>query len=79
MIAIWKASLDIFLSEAYLTVRGNLIMLRNMFMIAKEDLCLEDWFPSLGPYPLKDEMGMVVTCVTLSFSLRKGIFFGHLP
>ena len=35
-------------------------------------------FPPLGPYPLKDEVGMEVACVTFRMSLRKGKYFGHL-
>ena len=41
MITIWWALLDKFWSQESVTVRGNLTMLRNMVMLAKEDLGLE--------------------------------------
>ena len=53
-------------------------MLRKMRNMAREDLELEDLLPPLGPYPLKDEVGIGVACVTLRMSLRKGRYVGHL-
>ena len=44
----------------------------------REDLGLEYWFPPLGTYPLKDEVGMGVACVVLGVSLRKGRYYGNL-
>ena len=38
---------------------------------------MEDWFPPLGLYPLKDEVGMGVVCVTLRLALIKGRYIGH--
>ena len=45
-------------------MRVDLTVLRKLGITAKEELRLEDWFPPLGPYPLKDEVGMGVACVT---------------
>ena len=53
-------------------------MLRKMLIMAKEKLGLEDWFLLLGPYPLQDEVGMGVVCVTLSSYLRKGRYVGNI-
>ena len=53
-------------------------MLSNMVTMDREELGLEDLFPPLRPYPLKYEVGMGVTCVTLRMSLRKGRYVGHL-
>ena len=39
---------------------------------------LEGWFPLLGPYAFKDEVGMELACVTLRLSLRKGVYVVHL-
>ena len=53
-------------------------MLRKMGTMAKEELVLKGWFPLLGLYLLKDEVGMLVACVTLKFSIRKGRYVVHL-
>ena len=45
---------------------------------SREYLVLEDLFPPLGPYPLKDWVGMIVPCVTLRMLLSKGRYAGHL-
>ena len=60
------------------TVRGNLTILRNMVIMAKEELGLEGLFPPLGTYPLKGEVLMGAACVTLRFSLRTGIYVGNI-
>ena len=60
------------------TVRGTVAILRNMGIMAKEELGLEGLFPPLGTYPLKWEVLMGVACVTLIFSLRKGIYVGNI-
>ena len=39
---------------------------------------MEDWFPPLRPYLMKDEVVMGVACVTLMISLRKGRYVGPL-
>ena len=46
--------------------------------MAKEELDLEGWFPLMVPYTLKDNVGAVVSCVTLRFYIRKGRYVGHL-
>ena len=51
-------------------------MMRNMGTMSREKMGLEVWFPPLGPYRLKDEVGMRVACVTLRISLRKGYILG---
>ena len=53
-------------------------MLRKMVTMSKEELGLKAWFLPLGTYPLKDKVGMEVSCVTLGLSLRKGRYFVHL-
>ena len=78
MITIWRALLDAFWSRETGTVRGDLTIMRNMVMMAKEWLGLEGWFPLLGTYILKDEVGMVLAFITLSLSLRNGGYVGHL-
>ena len=65
IIAIRQASMGAFWSREPGTVRGNLIMLRKLGMMAREDLGLEDWSLPLGPYLLKEEFGIGVACVTL--------------
>ena len=67
-----QASLESFWSRELGTI------LSKMVTRAIEELGLEYWFPPLWPYPLKDEVGMVLVCVTLRISLRKGIYGGHL-
>ena len=57
---------------------GDLTILRKMGTMAREELGLEDWFPYLGPYPLKNEVGLGVACVTVRMSLRKGRYVEHL-
>ena len=64
MIAILWAPIEKFWSREAGTVRVDLTVLRKLGITAKEELRLEDWFPPLGPYPLKDEVGMGVACVT---------------
>ena len=53
-------------------------MLRNMIKMAREELGLDYWLPPLGPYPLKDKVGLGVACVTLRITLRKWIYVGPL-
>ena len=53
-------------------------MLRNIGKMAMEELALEDWLPPLGTYPLKEEVGMGVTCVTLRMFPSKGRYVGHI-
>ena len=53
-------------------------MLRNMIGVSIGDLGWEEWMHSLGPYPLKYELGMGIACVTLRLYLRKGRYVGHL-
>ena len=53
-------------------------MLINMGTMAKEDLELKSWFPLMGTYPLKNEVGMVMVCLTLMLSPRKGRYVGHI-
>ena len=50
----------------------------NMGEMAREELGLEYWSPLMGPYPLKDEVGMGVAGVTSRISLRKGIYIAHI-
>ena len=49
-----------------------------MGMMAKEELGLEGLFTPLGTYPSRVEVLMGVACVTLSFSLRNGIYVGNI-
>ena len=44
-------------------MRGNLTMLRNLVVTDGKYLSLEDWFPLLGHYLIKDEAEMVLSCV----------------
>ena len=53
-------------------------MMRKMGTMDREELGLEDWFSPLGPYQLKDKVGMGLACVTLRMSLRKWRYVGHL-
>ena len=53
-------------------------MMSKMEIMDRKNIGLEDWFPYLGPYPLKDRFGMGVDCVTLRISLRKGRYVGNL-
>ena len=53
-------------------------MIRKMIGMAIGDLCLEEWMLRLIPYPLTDEVGMGITCVTLRLSLQKGKYVGNL-
>ena len=53
-----QASLDRFWSIELGTVRGIFTMLSNMGTMATEELRLRDWLPPLGPYLLRDEVGM---------------------
>ena len=53
-------------------------MLRKMITMAKEELGLEGWFPTLGPYLLKNKVGMRVACVTFRLYIRKEKYAGHL-
>ena len=76
--SIRQASLDAFWSREPGTLRGDFTMLRNMGTMDREDLGLEDWFPSLGPYPLKDEVLVGEACVVLMMVLRKGRYVGNL-
>ena len=52
--------------------------MRKMGIMANEELGLEGLFPPLGTYPLKGKVLMGVACVTLMFSLRKGIYIGNI-
>ena len=61
-----------------MTIRGDLKMLSKMEMMTREELGFQYWFILLGPYPLKDEVGMGVVCITFKLSLRKGIYVGYL-
>ena len=78
MITIWRASLDAFWSLEPGTLRRNLTILRKMGIMAKEELGLEGLFPPLGTYLLKGEVLIRVVCVTLRFSLIKGIYVGNI-
>ena len=59
-------------------VMRNLTTLRNMGMMDRKKLGLEDWFPPLGTYPLLDKVVMGVACINLNMSLRKGRNGCHL-
>ena len=65
IISIRRESLNTFWSIEMGKVRSKLKMLRKMGMMSRKDLGLEYWFPLLGPYLLKYEVGMGVACVTL--------------
>ena len=78
VIAKRRTSLDILRIREPGTLRGNLTMLSNMGKMSREELGLEYWLPPLGTYPLKDEVSIVVVCVTLRMYLRKGRYVGHL-
>ena len=78
MTTIWRTSLDAFWSQEPGTVMGNLIILRKMVMMTKEQLGLEVFPPLLGTYPLKGQLGMRVACVTFRLYLIKGVYVGHL-
>ena len=58
IIDIRRVSLEAFWSREPGTVKGNFTIMSKMGKIAREDLGLGYWFPPLGPYLLKDEMGM---------------------
>ena len=49
-----------------------------MGIMAKEELGLEGVFTPLGTYPLKGEVLIRVACLTLRFSLIKGIYVGNI-
>ena len=49
-----------------------------MGMMTREELGLEYWFPFLGTYPLKDEVGIGVVCINFKMSLRKVRYVGYL-
>ena len=53
-------------------------MLRKMVTMVRGELGLEDWFPPLGPYLLKEEVAIGVACVTLRISIRIGRYVGNL-
>ena len=78
MITIWRSLLDAFWIWELGKVKVNITVLRNMGTIAKEELGLKGWFLPLVPYPLKDEVGVGLVCVTLMLSLRKELYVGHL-
>ena len=71
MIRIRRASLYKFWSRELGTIRGNFTMLGETGTTAREELGLEGWLPPLGPYLLKDEVGMGVECFTLRISFKK--------
>ena len=39
---------------------------------------LYGWFPPMGPYSLRNNVGVWVVCVTPRLSLINGIYVGHL-
>ena len=71
IIFIRRASLEAFLSRKPGAVRGNLTIMSRMQMMDSKDISLEDCFPPMRNYPLKDKVGMVLACVNLRISLLK--------
>ena len=78
MITTRCSSLDAFWSLYPGIVRGDLTVLINMLIMAKEVLGLDNWFPPLCPYPLYGEMEMVLTGATLRLYIIKGGYIGYL-
>ena len=59
-------------------IKGKMSMLRKIKGVDIGDLGLEEWVHILGTYPLTDEVGMGIACVTLRLSMRKGSYVGQL-
>ena len=67
MVSIRISTLITFWIRKLGTVRGNLSVVKKMRKSAREELGLEQWLPLLGPYPLKDEVGISLDCTTMRF------------
>ena len=59
-------------------VKGNLTMVKGLGKVAGDELGLETWIPHMGPFPLVDELRIILACSTLIFSFQKGRHAGHL-
>ena len=59
-------------------VKGNLMMVKRLGKVTSDELGLETWLPPMGPFPLVNEVGIILECKTLKFSLRKGRHAEHL-
>ena len=53
-----RVSLDAFWIRKPGTIKGNILMLRNMKGVDIRELVFEEWMPPLGPYPLTAEVGI---------------------
>ena len=53
-------------------------MLKNMRVVSKEELVLEEWVTLLGHYLQKEKVGMGLACTELRLSLSKGRHVVHL-
>ena len=72
LVKISKSLLDKLWRQEPGTIKGNIYMLSQITVICQRELGLVEWIPPLGPYPMKDEVGVVIACVTLRLLLWKG-------
>ncbi len=66
-----RANLDAFWSREPGTVSNNLALLKRTGKTASK-FGLEECFPTMGPYPLKDDAGMFEAVAVLDKSLDAG-------
>ena len=76
--SIRQDSLDNFCIQRPGTVKNTLVMLKQMNKVGDEVLGLLEGLPNLGPFPLRYELVMGVSCSTLIIYLRKVKYIGHL-
>lgn len=78
LVCIRVANIDAFSAREAGTVRGNLNCVQRDYSEAKEALGLTEPYPPMGPFPLRDDLGMKPAVMSLHSSLRKGRYAGHL-
>lgn len=78
MKTICRASLDAMWARESSTVVGNLWILQRMHQDARAGLGFENPLPALGPFPLKDVVGMRAAVMALQALRRRGRYMDHL-
>ena len=71
------ATLDYLWSKEPGKVKGNLTTMKRLGQVGVKKLGMETWLPTMGTFPLVDELGMSLACTNLRFYLINVRHAGH--
>ena len=71
LVTIRRGTLNEFWSRETGMVKGNLTMVNMLGVVMGNELVLKTWLPTMVPFPLVDDVGMILAFTTVIYSLRK--------